>query len=143
MDRPVYPPGGRAHFRDVLFPPVHGAHTPAAVSGGRNGPSDSRILFLLRQKPASLLEHPRVSRAENRRGGAGRIPQARHFQSGPAQRIPASSGGKALPEGSATAHGEHGKALSNQLTCMDDSDIDRHLNKWIKMSDYWMKRIGG
>ncbi len=40
-------------------------------------------------------------------------------------------------------HGEHGKALSNQLTCMDDSDIDRHLNKWIKMSDYWMKRIGG
>lgn len=40
-------------------------------------------------------------------------------------------------------HGEHGKALENQLTHMDDADIDLHLNMWVNMADYWMKRMGG
>ena len=39
--------------------------------------------------------------------------------------------------------GEQGKALENQLTHMDDADIDLHLNMWVNMADYWMKRMGG
>lgn len=26
---------------------------------------------------------------------------------------------------------------------MDDADIDLHLNMWVNMADYWMKRMGG
>lgn len=38
-------------------------------------------------------------------------------------------------------HGEHGKALENRLTHMDDQQIDTHLNQWIELADHWMRRV--
>lgn len=38
-------------------------------------------------------------------------------------------------------HGEHGKALDNRLTHIDD-EIDCHLNQWVFLADYWMNRMG-
>ena len=40
-------------------------------------------------------------------------------------------------------HGEHGKALENRLTHMNDDEIDHHLNQWIRLADFWMNSIGG
>ncbi len=40
-------------------------------------------------------------------------------------------------------HGEHGKALENCLTHMNDNEIDHHLNQWILLADFWMNSIGG
>lgn len=39
-------------------------------------------------------------------------------------------------------HGEHGKALENRLTHMNDNEIDYHLNIWVNLADNWMIRMG-
>lgn len=38
-------------------------------------------------------------------------------------------------------HGNHGKSLASRLISMTEYEIDNHLNLWITLANYWMKKI--
>lgn len=39
-------------------------------------------------------------------------------------------------------HGNHGKSVSSELISMNENEIDSHLNLWVLLAHYWMKKNG-